>query len=304
MKKLFLLLFVLSLFSTSCLRKPYQEKIYQTVEASQTAFVLPLEGANKTKQGKLDSESYLEDNKVAAKRVEVPTRWHQSGRYLFQGKWIPTVRVIVVERKPVTKKWTGKLNDINVESQESISFGIGVTVTASIPEHTASKFLYHYSGKSLETVVETDIKPYIQSVLTAEFGSRNLEKCQQSRADINYNMIEKVSKHFSEYGIEIKQLGIVGGFTYESTSIQKGIDEKFNSAQKVISSKNEVLAANNFLKAAQAIRKQKEVANEEVMNNAIAKGIESGRFLQNLNTLVVDGKSTSLIDLFAAKNLK
>lgn len=306
MKKVLVLLMMtfIGINLTSCM-KPYQEKIYVDVKSSETAFVLPLEGENKAKQGKLDSESYLEGNKVAVKRIQIPTRWHKTGRWFLghNGKWIPTVKVIIVDRKPETKKWTGKQNDINVESKESISFGIGVTVTASIPEYSTAKFLYQYSGKSLETVVETDIRPYIQSVLTSEFGNLKLEECQASRAIINKNMVEKVGNHFKNYGIEIKQLGIVGGFTYESESIQQSIDSKFNSAQKVISSENEVLAANNFLKAANAIRKQKEVANEEIMNLAIAEGIKSGRFLSNLSTLVVDGESTSLIDLFAAKNI-
>lgn len=307
MKKVLVLLMMvfLAINFTSC-RKPYQEKMYVNIEASQTAFVLPLEGENESKQGKLDSESYLESNKVAVKRIQIPTRWHKTGRWFFgySGQWIPTVKVIIVDRKPETKKWTGRENDINVESKESIAFGIGVTVTASVPEHSTAKFLYQYSGKSLETVVESDIRPFIQSVLTSEFGNLKLEACQASRALINKNMVDIVSKHFKQYGIEIKQLGIVGGFTYESESIQASIDSKFNSAQKVISSENEVAAANNFLKAANAIRKQKEVANEELMNEAIAEGIKSGRFLSNLNTLVVGNKSTSLIDLFAAKNLK
>ena len=304
MKRLIKLLIVFTILlsaATSC-RKPYQEKIYKVVESSQTAFVLPLEGANKTNQGKMDSEAYLERNKVAAKRIEIPTRWHQTGRRSDVGNWIPTVRIIIVEREPVTRKWTGIQDDINVESSESIAFGIGVTVTASIPESTASKFLYNYSGKTLATVVNSDIKPFVQSVLTSEFGSRGLSKCQAERAEINKSMVDRVSKHFNQYGIEIKQIGIVGGFTYQSASIQTSIDEKFNSAQRVLSSVNEVKAANNFLKAAQAIRKQKEVANAEIMNSAVAEGIKSGKIWGNITTLILDPKA-NVTDIFAAKNI-
>lgn len=305
MKRLLLLIIatVVALGFTSC-RKPYQEKIYQTIEPNETAFVLPLEGKNKANQGKFDSEDYLEKNKVAAKRIEIPTRWHQSGRWNADGKWIPTVRVVIVDRAPVTKKWLTKKNDLNVESKESIAFGVGVTVTAAIPEELASRFLYRYSGKTLEKVVETDIRPFIQGVLTQEFGTRDLATCQESRKEVYQTMREKTKKYFHDYGIEILQIGAVGGFEYESPKIQAAIDAKFQSAQTVISSKNEVAAANNFLKAASAIKKQKDLEADLGIKDAIADAIRAGKFLpSNLRVLVIGGDDAGLMELYGANQL-
>ena len=299
---LFTLMFAfVALFMSSC-RKPYQEKIYKTVDPNETAFVLPLEGANKSNQAKFESEDYLEENKVAAKRIEIPTRWHQSGRWEYEGKWIPTVRVVIVDRAPVTKKWLTKKNDLNVESKESIAFGVGVTVTAAIPEEYASRFLYRYSGKSLEKVVETDIRPFIQGVLTQEFGTRDLETCQLQRKQVYETMRDKTKKYFKEYGIEILQIGAVGGFEYESPKIQAAIDAKFQSAQTVLSSKNEVEAAQNFLKAAKAIKAQKELEADLGIKEAIAEGIRTGK-LPVPTTLVLDG-NMSLMDIYATTKLK
>ena len=112
---------------TSC--KPYQEKIYVEVEPNETAFVIPLEENTKANQTKLKSESYLEEKKVVAKRIYTPTQWHQTGRAWFSGNYIPTVRVIKVNRAPITREWTAangtgtkgnKKEDIEVESKDTI----------------------------------------------------------------------------------------------------------------------------------------------------------------------------------------
>lgn len=290
------------LTTTSC-RKAFQEKQYVTIETNQTAFVIPLEGANKKNQGKFDSEAFLEENKVAAKRIEIPTRWHSTGRTNASGKWIPTVKVITVDRTPVTKKWLKKANDLNVESMESISFGVGVTVTCAVPEEYTSKFLYHYNGKALAVVVESDVRPFIQGVLTSEFGTRLLENCQKNRKEVYSKMRLKTKEYFAQYGIEIKQIAAVGGFTYESAKIQAAIDAKFESAQKVISSKNEVAAANNFLKAGKAIKAQKELEADLGIQEALAESIRKGTYLKNVTTLVIGDGNTDMTDVYHAKKM-
>lgn len=307
MKRLLLLLTLGSIMASfsSCI-KLYQEKIYQTIEPNETAFVLPLEGDNKAQQGKFDSEDYLEKNKVAAKRIEVPTRWHSSGRLSSSGKYIPTVRIVIVDRAPVTRKWLyseKKNNDLNVESKESIAFGVGVTITASIPEKYASKFLYRYSGKELDDVVEQDIRPFIQGVLTQEFGTRDLSFCQEERKVVYQVMRDKTKKYFANYGIEILQIGAVGGFQYESPKIQAAIDAKFESAQKVISAQNEVDAANLFVKSASAIKKQKDLEAEMEIKEALAEAIRKGKLLpQGLKTLVI-GSDSDLMQVYGATKL-
>jgi regulator of protease activity HflC (stomatin/prohibitin superfamily) len=49
----------------------------------------------------------------------------------------------------------------------------------------------------------------------------------------------KVVKYFKEYGITITVLGLKEGISYENPAIQKAIDEKFASEQKLVIQQNE-----------------------------------------------------------------
>ena len=191
---------------SSC--KPYQEKKYEEVAPNQTAFVIPLEEGTKDAQKQLRSVDYLNDNKIAAKRIYNPTKWHQTGRLWFSGKWIPTMQIIKVDRSPVTREWTGDeksgtgqvKEDIEVESKESIGFRVNITCTASIPEEEAAEFLYFYKGKTLDEVMDRNVRSFIQDILTSEFGKRSLSTCQAERSDVFQVMKDSTIAFFSTRG--------------------------------------------------------------------------------------------------------
>ena len=73
MKKI--VLFVLTLIMictclTGC-RKPYDKPEFVTIEASQTAFLIPLVG-DTTEQASFESEELLSQAKVATKEIQIP----------------------------------------------------------------------------------------------------------------------------------------------------------------------------------------------------------------------------------------
>lgn len=275
---------------TSC--RTYQEEVYVEIEPNETAFLIPLEEGTQESQSKLDSEDYLEENKVSAKRITIPTRFHQTGRLRISGKWIPAMRVIKVDRTPVTREWTAangtgtsgnKKEDIEVESKESIGFGIGITTTSTIPEEWASKFLYNYNGKTLADVMDNDVRAYIQNILTSEFGILDLSECQESRKAIYDTMRVRTTEYFASMGIKILNIGAAGQFEYTDEAIQISINEKFASEMKIETSNNLVKAANNFAKAASNIEKQKkldaEILNLEAdaaLKMGLAEGFKNG----------------------------
>src|SRR5439155_16643222 len=89
---------------TGCI-KPYDRPEYVEIDTSDTGFLIPLEGEG-LQQAKFQSEEYLKQRKVAAKRVRITHRWSQEGRLPNNGRWIPTVRLVKVNRSPVTREWT------------------------------------------------------------------------------------------------------------------------------------------------------------------------------------------------------
>ncbi len=300
---------ILAIASLSACRRPYQEEKYVDINPNETAFVIPLEQGTQQNQKQLKSVDYLEQRKVATKRIYTPTMWHQTGRGDNDGEWIPSVVVIKVDRSPVTREWTGATNtgtssnnqQINVESSNSIGFTVGITCTASIPEEDAAKFLYWYSGKTLENAVDANVRSFVQDVLTREFGQRDLTACQRDRKAVFDIMKEKTTEFFAARGIRIDNIGAAGEFTYTEPAIQTAINSQFIAEKKNDAAKNEVMAAEQYAKAAEAIKSQKNLDAQVNLTNALAEAIKDGK-LTWPQTLVLS-PGMSLMDLYGAKNL-
>ena len=73
------LIVVTMMSTTGCgFIKPYDVPELVTIEASQTAFLIPLVG-NTNDQASFESEELLRDAKVATKEIQIPHRWVQNG---------------------------------------------------------------------------------------------------------------------------------------------------------------------------------------------------------------------------------
>ncbi len=256
---------------SSCI-KPYQEKQYVQIGANETAYLLPLEGANQSEQGTFDSESYLNDMKVATKRIEIRTRWHQTSRYSWQGKWVKMDTCIVVKRAPVTATWT---NDqaIKCESQESVEWRQNVTVTVFVEEANASKFLYQYGGKSLQQVLNTDIKAVVASSLSAGFAQFPLAEARTKKAEVYTLMEDAVREAFEPFGITVRSVGASGGFNYIDATIQSKINDEFASTLALEIARNQASAAREFARSAEAMEERQKVENLKLLGEARAEAV-------------------------------
>lgn len=148
--------------STGCI-KPYDVPEFVEIQHHETGYLIPLEGANQEGQAKFDSKEFLEENKVAIKRIQIPHRWVKTGRLPNTGKYMDTVRLVVVNRSPVTREWTAdadggtskKDQAIWLESRDSIGFSLGFNCTAFIDEgEDTSSFLYMYPTTIADTTVQ------------------------------------------------------------------------------------------------------------------------------------------------------
>ena len=247
MKKLiclaFLVMIVCCLF-TGCV-KPYDKPELVTIEASQTAFLIPLIG-DTGNQGVFESEELLLEAKIATKEIQIPHRWVQTGRRNWMGEWRPSAKLIVVERKPVSRSWesgdstaTSANRAIFGETADNIGIYVGMNCTAMIEEKDAAKFLYRYNNTPLETVIDTDIKKLVEdcfNVETAKYASTDLGA---KKGEIMEAVKTYVVDYFKEYGITITVLGLKEGISFENPAIQAAIDKKFESEQKLVIQQNE-----------------------------------------------------------------
>jgi regulator of protease activity HflC (stomatin/prohibitin superfamily) len=239
-KKIASLILVVGLSTSLMACKPYNTPEFVEVSPSQTAFLIPLTGDN-SNQVKMDSEDAVSKNLVNSKRVQIPKEWIQTGRgFLFfdgDGKWMPTAKVIVVERKPETREWTEdtktgtdvKNQGITAESKESIGFIVRMNCTASIQEADASKFLFNYNDKPLSDVMDTEIRAAIESKFVSECAKLSMDEILVKKGDIMSTVVAYVTDMFSKKGVTITQLGLKGDITYLNPKTQDAIDSKFQA---------------------------------------------------------------------------
>ncbi len=240
---LFVLLCPLSLavMASGCMRQ-YDRPEYVEIDTSETGFLIPLEG-DTTEQVKFQSEDYLKQHKVAAKRVQVTHRWSQEGRWNTDGRWIPTVRLVKVNRSPVTREWmtmqttasSGAIQRADkaiwIESGDSVGFSMGFTCTAFIPEEDASRFLYWYPSGSLADVMDKEVRGRIQQAAAEVAAKYPLDSLRARKQEISDAVKQNVTNFFATRGVTITTVGMFGGMTYENPEIQKSIDQTFIAQQ-------------------------------------------------------------------------
>jgi hypothetical protein len=231
---------------SGCVR-PYDTPQYVEIDTSETGFLIPLEG-DSAAQVKFQSEDYLKQHKVAAKRVQITHRWSQEGRWPTDGRWISTVRLIKVNRSPVTREWlttqttasSGPIQRADkaiwIESSDSVGFSMGFTCTAFIPEEEASRFLYWYPSGSLGDVMDKEVRARVQQAAAEVAAKYPLDVLRSRKQEIADAVKQNVTNFFAVRGVTVTTVGMFGGMTYENPEIQRAIDQTFIAQQlKVVS---------------------------------------------------------------------
>ena len=279
-----LMLTIACTFFTGCV-KPYDAPEFITIEASQTAFLIPLIG-DTGDQAAFESEELLLEAKVATKEIQIPHRWVQTGRYNYIGEYRDSATLIVVERKPVSRSWesgdsaaSSSNKAIFGETSDNIGIYVGMNCTAMIEETDAAKFLYRYNATPLETIIDTDIKKLVEdrfNIETAKYLSTDLGA---KKGEIMEAVKTYVINYFKDYGITITVLGLKEGISFENDAIQKALDKKFESEQDLViqQNKNEAALAKAeadaqaILIAAQAQAEANRLLAESLTDEILAK---------------------------------
>ena len=249
--------------------RPFEAPKYNEVAPNETAFVIPLEG-DSSGQAKLASEDFLNAHKVAAKRIQLPLRWNSTGRLPSDGAYIDMVRVVKVDRSPVTRQWTaddkvGKDRAIWVESADSIGCSTGFAVTAYIEEGDTARFLYSYVSTSLAQVMDSEMRARIQMTAANISAKYKMDALRERKSEIIEAIKTDVVPFFKAKGITVTTIGMFGGFTYENPKIQDSIDATFIAQQ-------EKVVASAILDAQSDKNKQIEMAATAAAEAARKKG--------------------------------
>ena len=258
------------------------------IESNETAFVIPIEGDGKN-QEKFESIDFLTQHKVVSKRIEMPVRERSTGRWWWEYEWLPTVRVIKVDRSLVTREWVhnkpevkdkdGKViptaDAIPVESKDSIGFKVGINITAFITEENAPKYLYYHTSKQLSEVIDQNVRGYVQDRLAQKFGALTLEECKSAKGKIFEEVSKETIANFANYGITIATVGNAGGLEFEDAKIQESIDATARAEMAIEIARKSKLAQDqkNELDASKAANE-----NSILIANSIAQRQASEEF--------------------------
>lgn len=222
--------------------RQYNKPEIQEITPNETAFLIPLTG-DREQQVKFDSESFLEQNKVAVGRVSIPKTWRKTGYFYLSGEYIPSAILVKVDRAPVTVQWQPSSdregnpvrkagdNAIWIESKDSVGFCVGFNVSAYIKAEDASKFLYMYAGRQLSDVLNTEVNGRVMEVAQGFAAAHVLDKLREQKGEMSQQIQKEVTSFFKERGITVTNIGMFGGFTYENPKIQDSIDEVFVAQQ-------------------------------------------------------------------------
>jgi hypothetical protein len=234
------------------------------IKPNETAFLIQMDGNTKNQKAFM-SEEYLTENKVASKRIVIPYVDVPGGQF---GQRVLAAKLITVDRTPVTREWTRSEKTgtspsnqaIAVESNQSIDFTVGVVMTASIPETSAAKFLYHYAGTPLSTVADTNIRGFVQAALAREFGALDLDAARREKGKVFERVFKAAKEEFSAKGISIDTLGYSEGMTYTDPNIQRAINETFEAQMATQKAEQKVQEAHQLRLAAEEFAKAKEAS--------------------------------------------
>src|SRR5262245_38738512 len=233
------------LVAFALLYKPYDVPEYAEIDTSESAFLIPMAG-DSLDQSAVPSVPFLQERKVAAKRVQIVHRWNKTGFLPAQGHWISTVRLVKVDRRPVTRIWTkapssgtsAKDEAIAAESKDSVNFTMGVSCTANIPEEMAAVFLYTYPSKSLSEMMDMEVRARVQQMVAEESAKFDLEQMKAKKNEIMKVVREDVTTFFKDRGIQITTIAMLGGLTFENPEIQKAIDDAVKASQLKVAAEN------------------------------------------------------------------
>jgi hypothetical protein len=228
-----------------------------TILPNESAFWIPDAGANKDNQAQIESEAYLNANKVALKRFVVPHA-KLSGSGSFYDFYVPAGRLIIVDRTPYSREWvdatdrgTSKLREgFPCQSKEGLNITVGVSIGTSVAEANAAKYLYRfgvtppqgdrsdpkiiftsvYYSRKLADVMDDVGRKKVQTLVCDEITARSFDQANNDAVKIMESVKQKANDYFSTVGITLDFVGWADTFTFDA-AVQDAVNRRYIASQ-------------------------------------------------------------------------
>lgn len=219
------------------------------IEANQSAFLIPMYGANKDKQAQFGSIEYLAANKVAAKRIQIPHA-KADNTSAFRDYYVSTAKLFLLDRTPVQREWAASVSKgtsdkdqgFTFETAEGSNIGAAIGIAAYVTEEDAAKFFYWFGAanstsqkpedtfasaayaKSLAEVMDGVVRMRVHALLAKEFGKRPFLMAVRAKAEVIDTVEAAIKAEFKEKGITVSFVGYASQLDF-AKDIQTAIDE-------------------------------------------------------------------------------
>lgn len=226
-----------------------------TILPNETAFWIPDVGANKDTQAQFETEDYLRANKVPVKRFIVPHA-KLSGSGGFFDFYVPSGRLIIVDRTPYSREWvaphdrgTSRRNEsFPCQSKEGLNVGVGVSIGVSVQEADAAKYLYRfgvlppqgdradprviftsvYYSRKLADVMDDVGRKKVQTLVCTEITARTFDKVNEDANLIMANINKASATYFASVGITLEFIGWADTFTFDR-DVQQAVNDRYTA---------------------------------------------------------------------------
>lgn len=225
---------------------------------NESAFFIPDVGANRNSQAAFGSEDYLKENKIAAKRFQIPhAKLPNSGAW--SNYYVPTGRLVIVDRSPFNREWvaqshrgtSNKDESFPCQSKEGLNISVGIAIGASVSEENVAKFLYRFGvrppqgdrskpeviftsvfyGRSLTEVMDGPVRSKVQSLVCAEFTKRTFDEGNSQAATVMAAIDTSTTAYMTAMGITLEYVGWADTFTFDN-HVQDVINRRYVATQE------------------------------------------------------------------------
>lgn len=260
-------------------RQDWAENV--NVLPNHSAFLIPATGDTKDSQKQFESEAFLNDKKVGAKRIQIPhVVLKNSGAIDY---YVPGAILVMLDRTPYVVNWTKEITkespsnqEVCVESEDSIQVCFDVSIGANVTEEDAAKYLYWFGvepavgnddernfpsvlqGKSLQNVMNTRVHARIKAAYFTEFAKYDFKTMLAKKGEILKTVEKDMIAEYKKMGITIEYIGISSDLRLNEklqdsiTNLIVAQYEKDAAAYKLEAAKTDRYIAETYVIAAQA----------------------------------------------------
>ncbi len=230
-----------------------------SIMPNESAFWIPETGGNKDSQVSMDSESYYQANKIALTRFVIPhAKLTNTGGWIGFDSYVPTGRMIIVDRAPYYREWTmsdkrgtsAKDESAPCQTKEGINITTEIGISTSVAEANSAKFLHFfgvnnpvgdrsdpqvifasvYYGRSLAQVMDTIGRGLIHTAVCREIGSRGFDEANAAANEIMDKVSKETGKFLADRGITLEYMGWAGTWTFDQ-DIQRAVNDAYTGVK-------------------------------------------------------------------------